>query len=70
MSERVSTGGIKTFQYEKGHNPKLSTEEKLEIKEAYAKADERRRKEKRNRLIITIIAIVIILSIIFGIILI
>jgi len=47
-----------------------STEEKLEIKEAYAKADERRRKEKRNRLIITIIAIVIILSIIFGIILI
>jgi hypothetical protein len=63
MAERVSTGGSQDFIYPKGHAPQLKKEQKIEIKEAYAAADERKRKAKVKRnIIITIIIIITILS--------
>ncbi|PIN89006.1 hypothetical protein COU60_05005 [Candidatus Pacearchaeota archaeon CG10_big_fil_rev_8_21_14_0_10_34_76] len=60
--ERVTTGGMIRFEYPKGHNPKLSIEEKREFDEAWKKAKERIKKEKRNKIIIgSIIALIIII---------
>ena len=61
MAESVSTGGTKTFVYKKGHNPILNKEQRSEIKEAYAKADERKAREKRKRRNLTITIILLIL---------
>ena len=63
MAEKVITGGMKSFHYEKNYNPKLSPEEKQEIREAYEKARERKRVERRKRNIIIAVAIIIILII-------
>jgi hypothetical protein len=63
MTERVSTGGLKSFDYKSSSAIKLSEQEKKEIHEAYAKANERKRKEKtRRNLIILIIVILAILT--------
>jgi hypothetical protein len=43
--EKVNTGGMISFEYPKGYNPRLSQEEKLEFAEAYRKSEERKRKE-------------------------
>ena len=43
--ERVNTGGMVSFQYPKGYNPRLSQEEKEDFAEAYRKVAERKRKE-------------------------
>jgi len=63
MAERVQTGGAKSFEY-KGNAPKLDDKEKQEIEQAYQKADERKAKEKRNKIIMIIVAILILLIII------
>jgi UDP-N-acetylmuramyl pentapeptide phosphotransferase/UDP-N-acetylglucosamine-1-phosphate transferase len=61
MAEDVSTGGLVRFRYEKESESKLSDERRKEIREAYARADERKRREKRNRIIFWIIGLVILL---------
>ena len=63
MPERVSTGGTKTFEYGKSHNPRLSSEEKKKIERAYQKAEERKSREKRNKSIIVIVIVLAILAI-------
>lgn len=60
MTTRTHTGGLKTFDYPKNHNPQLTTEEKLEFKEAYRKIDERKRKETISKNVIIIITLLII----------
>ena len=54
--ERVNTGGEKTFVYSKGYNSQLTTSEKMEIDEAYKKADKRK---LIKRIVIGLILLVI-----------
>ena len=66
MAESVSTGGTKSFVYNKNHNPQLKKEQKQEIRDAYARAEERKRKEKRNKMILIVaIVLIVLISIIF-----
>jgi hypothetical protein len=66
MAERVSTGGTRTFEWDKKAS-KLDDERKKEIKRGYAQYQERRKREKRNKIIL-LTAILIIILIILGII--
>lgn len=64
MGENVESGGTIRFNYGRGERPKASENEKKEIEEAYARADERKQREKRNRQILWTIAGIIILIVI------
>jgi cell division septal protein FtsQ len=64
MAEDVSTGGLIKFRYEKGNETRLSDEKKSEIRDAYAAAEERKRKERRNRILFWIIGILVGLGIV------
>jgi len=64
MAERIETGGMKSF-VRKGEPRKLSIEESSEIKEAYELANERKRRKKRNRIIIWVIVALIVLGIVY-----
>ena len=55
MSEEVQTGGVMRFRYGKNDERKLSDSQKKEIDEAYARANERKAKEKRNKMIFWIV---------------
>ena len=61
MTSITRSGGMKDFVYPKGHQPRLTQEESLGIKEAYEKAKIRKRKEKIVKwgVIVLIILIVI-----------
>ena len=63
MAEDVSTGGLKKFRYDHPEAPKLSNNEKSEIRRAYEKADKRRRKERLTKWIIWIITLLILFGI-------
>ena len=63
MKERVHTGGVMSFNYSSRKPGKLSNEKKREINEAYGKYYERKRKEKRNKIIGWGIAIFLILAV-------
>jgi len=63
MAERVETGGLKSFNYE-GNNLELDEERRRAIEEGYAQAAERKRREKRNRIILWIVTALIVLGII------
>lgn len=67
MVERVSTGGNVSFQYKKGHEPKLKKEEKYEIQQAYNEYYDRKRREKkrRNWIIALVIALIVILGVVY-----
>lgn len=60
MAENVNTGGLMSFRYNK-NAPRASQEEKDDIEEAYARADERKKREKMNKIISWIIAILILI---------
>lgn len=62
MGEDVETGGLMKFRYEKGQRGRLSESEKNEIRDAYARAEERKAQERRNRIIFWIVGIVIALA--------
>jgi len=64
MAERVNTGGTIGFNYERGHGGRMSEGERREIADAYARADERKAREKRNKILFWIIGIVIALGLI------
>ena len=51
MAESVQTGGLVKFDYSNGNSGKLDDERKRAIEEGYAAADERERKDKRNKII-------------------
>jgi len=61
MPERVNTGGVKSFDYSKLEKQNLSDKQRKEIRDAYAKAAERKAREKRNRIIIWIIVILVLI---------
>lgn len=58
MGEDVETGGLIKFRYEKGSGSKMSENERNEIREAYARAEERKAREKRNRIIFWIAGLI------------
>jgi hypothetical protein len=62
MAEEVNTGGLMRFRHDKDSQDKLSDEERNDIREAYAKADERKRREKVQRVIIWMIIALIIVA--------
>lgn len=63
MTERVETGGLMKFQYEKGSKKtELSDEKKNRIRDAYAKAEIRKRREKRRRMMLILVFIIIIVG--------
>ena len=61
MAEQVQTGGIMQFRYNRGNYPKANKEERREIREAYSRADERKRKEKRRLWLLILIGIIILI---------
>ncbi|MBM3232828.1 hypothetical protein FJZ18_01540 [Candidatus Pacearchaeota archaeon] len=61
MAEEVETGGLMRFRYS-GEQAKLSEKGKKDIEDAYKQADERKRKERRKRQALWILAILIIIS--------
>lgn len=65
MAENVETGGLMKFNYGKLDKQQASERVKREIREAYEKAEERKEKEKRNRLIIWTF-IIILIVVFFG----
>ena len=63
MAERVNTGGLRDVVYPKGYEPKLGEQQRREIRGAYAAADERKARERRNRIIFWIVGAVVLLGI-------
>ncbi|MBI5804381.1 hypothetical protein HY450_03995 [Candidatus Pacearchaeota archaeon] len=63
MAERVSTGGVMTFDYGKGYSPELEEDKKKEIRDAYEEYYERKRKEKKKKRLILILVILILVVI-------
>ncbi len=63
MAEEVLTGGLKRFIYDKHYDPKLSPKEKKEIEEAYKQASERKYRERRNKIIIFIFILLLVVGI-------
>lgn len=63
MAEEVETGGLMRFRYS-GEHAKLSDKDKKDIEEAYRKADERKRREKKKKHIIWTISILILILLI------
>ncbi len=63
MAERVQTGGVMSFDYSSRRARKLSGEKKKEIKDAYGEYYERKKKERRNKIIGWGIAILLILAV-------
>ena len=58
MAEDVQTGGLMRFRYGKDSSSKLDDDRKREIREAYALADERKAREKRNRIILWVLMLI------------
>lgn len=58
VEERVNTGGEKTFVYSKDNHPQLDLSEKLEIEEAYKKADKRKLRNKIMNWIIVLLILI------------
>ena len=63
MAEEVNTGGLVRFRHDKDSEAKLSDAERNEIRLAYQKADERKRREKLTQWIIWIIVALVIVGI-------
>jgi hypothetical protein len=55
MVVRVETGGMKTFDYSKIEKRELSSDKKRQISEAYGKYYERKRRDKKNKIIFWIL---------------
>ena len=61
MAEQVSTGGLMQFHYGKHTKAALDATKKREIKEAYGRYYARVRDERRNRVLIWLAVIVLVL---------
>jgi len=64
MTEKVETGGLMSFRYS-GDRPKISESQREEIREAYEKHDERKRKERRNKIIGWILFLVLVSIVVY-----
>lgn len=63
MTEQVQTGGMMQFHYGRQREAELDPVRRNAIQIGYAEADERKRKEKKNRIIFWIIATLVVLLI-------
>lgn len=61
MVEEVNTGGMMRFVHS-GKVGKLSEEDRRAIQRGYAEAEERKKRERKNRIIIWIVIALLILS--------
>ena len=60
MAEEVVTGGLMKFKYDKGEKTSaLKPEEKREIRDAYEKHYEKKRKAKRMKIMLIILFLII-----------
>ncbi len=62
MTEGVNTGGVKRFDYSKFKTGKLDEKKKKEIAEAYEQYGIRKKREKRNKIILWIVIGLVILA--------
>lgn len=67
MPEQVQTGGLKSFSYRYRERPRLDEREKREFEDAYDRAEERKERERRNKIIFWIVFVLIVLAVGFGI---
>ena len=58
LGERVNTGGLMDIVHPKGAERKMSESERNEIREAYARAEERKARERRNRIVFWIVGLI------------
>ena len=65
MTEEVHTGGLKRFIT--GKNVKIEPELEKAVDDAYKKADIRKKKEFKNKIIRTVIILLLIMLIVIGI---
>ena len=65
MAEEVETGGLMRFRYS-GEQTKLSEDKKKEIERAYQEADERKRREKQQKILFLILGILVLVTIGIG----
>jgi len=61
MVERVSTGGLKSFDYKNKPRGKLDVERRKGIEEGYKKYYERKARERKARRIVWVVAALIVL---------
>ena len=62
MVENVSTGGLMRFRYApEGRQQKLDAERRALIEQGYREAEERKQRERKNRLIFWIILFLILI---------
>ena len=64
MAEEVNTGGMMKFRYDGAKVSGLKESEKLEIAEAYEKADARKRNEKRMKMLILLTILLVVTGIV------
>jgi hypothetical protein len=64
MAEQVQTGGLKQFKYDRYNQPELDPERRNAIEIGYAEADERKKKERRNKMIFWVVVGLIVLIIV------
>ena len=63
MTEQVQTGGLMQFRYANQERTEIDPERRNDIEMGYAEANERKRKEKRNKIVFWIIIVLIFLLI-------
>ena len=61
----METGGLKKFDYSGAKAAKMSAEEKKGIREAYARAGERKRKERLKRAVFWVVIVLFVLGLVF-----
>ncbi len=66
MVERIETGGLMTFDYSNADVGEISEGDKKEIAEAYRRAEERRKREKKMKWVWTLIAVLMVVLLIIG----
>ncbi len=67
MAEQVETGGVMTFRYGREHQPVLDGKLKKDIEKAYARASERKKRERLRKSLWWILGIIIFLILIAAI---
>lgn len=63
MAERVETGGVMRFDYRGEKVSKLDDGKKKEIEDAYGQYYERKKRERRNKIIFWIIVALIVVGV-------
>ena len=63
MAENVQTGGLMQFNYDSQKEASLDPERRNAINLGYAEAEERKRKERRSKIMFWIVIVLVIIGI-------